>query len=314
MKIKEHPEDFVVEELIDLVETPGKFLYVRVKKRNLNTLDVVQSLARLLHIPRKNISFAGTKDKFAVTTQYFSLKDVRREDLESVKIENVELSVLHRGDKPIALGSLYGNKFRIKLPLEPAKSYDFMVNYFGEQRFSTNNAEVGKAIIMKDLNLACSLLDNKSVVEHLNRNPNDRVGALKTLDKKLISLLVNSYQSYLWNKVVALYLKKKYETVTHKEYVFVKGRGENIDIPLVAFDTEFSDPLVEELYEKVMEEEEIKLRDFVLRSFPEAMPISTSRPVFVSVKEFKIDGNWIEFTLPKGSYATVLIEQLETFL
>ena len=84
-------------------------------------------------------------------------------------------------------------------------------------------------------------------------------------------------------------------------------------IPLIAFDTEFQDPLVERFCLEVLKEQTITLDDFIIRTFPEIMPVTTLRPLFVNVTDFKTDNNNIQFTLPKGSYATTFLKQLEAF-
>lgn len=310
MILKQKPEDFVVEELIDLDQTPGKYLYVKVKKRNLNTLDIVNMLMRELHIPRRDVSYAGSKDKVAITTQYFSIFNGNVDRLKEINLKDVEITPLHSGSKPISLGSLIGNNFRIKV-IENIKEMNFMVNYFGEQRFSENNAEVGKAILMKDFKLACSLVDNRLVNKHLEKVKTDFIGALQKLDKKLLSLYIHAYQSYLWNEVVKTYL---IDGIKFEGYMFVKEKGKNINIPLVAFDTIFKNKEVEKIYTALLEKENLKLRDFIIRSFPDAMPISTERKLFVDVKDYKREKEYVEFTLPKGSYATIFLKQLESFL
>ncbi len=313
MKLKEQPEDFQVEELIHLEEADGRYLYIKVKKRNLNTLDVVQILVKKLHIPRKNIGYAGAKDKRAITTQYFSLFDSDPERVNKLHIKNLELTPLYYGKKPISLGILEGNRFRIKIE-EPVREMDFLVNYFGEQRFSRNNKDIGKALIMKDFKTSCALSDHPKIKSHLTEKEHDFIGALQKVEKKLLLLWVHAYQSYLWNEVVKQYLKKySKEWRTFENYVFVKEK-DSLSIPLLGFDTIFTNKNIETLYKKLLADEKVAIRDFILRSFPESMPISTEREVFVEVKNFRREESFVEFTLPKGSYATVFLKQLESFL
>ncbi len=314
MLIKRKPEDFIVEEIIELDKNPGEYLYVMVTKKNLNTLDIVRFFCSKLRMPRKDIGYAGSKDKRAITTQYFSLFGKKEEDLRGLDNENVKISVVSSGSKPIHLGGLSKNHFKIKIE-ESLKLVDFSVNYFGEQRFSKNNSQIGKAIILKEFEKACFLIDHPVVNEHLKKVKTDFIGALKKLDKKLLSLFIHAYQSYLWNEVVKIYLKESFkDAFSFEEYVFVKERKSDISIPLVGFDTVFKNELIEKIYEELLKKENIVLRDFVVRSFPECMPISTERQVFIDVEGVKLEGSSLEFTLPKGSYATVFLKQLESFL
>ena len=67
-----------------------------------------------MNIGQKSIGFAGTKDKRAITTQHFSIK-ASVDKLSKIDLENIEVDFLHSSIKPIRLGNLVGNKFRIKI-------------------------------------------------------------------------------------------------------------------------------------------------------------------------------------------------------
>ncbi|MFA4887381.1 MAG: tRNA pseudouridine(13) synthase TruD [Candidatus Nanoarchaeia archaeon] len=311
MKIKEKPEDFIVNELIDLEFAEGDYTYVKVRKINLNTLDVVRFFLRQLRIPRNAISYAGSKDKVAITTQYFSLCRVKDEEIKRLSHENIEIEIVGHGKKPISLGLLNGNYFKIKIPYE-VKPVNLMVNYFGEQRFSKNNSKIGKALIVEKFEEACTLIDNNEIDVHLSSHPKDFIGGLKRMDKKLLALFVHAYQSELWNEVVKSYLKEKYEDAFEVNgFVYLKEKKENVSIPLIAFDTVFQDLLIEKLYNELLKKEGLTLRSFVMRKLSDLMPVSTERDVFVEVKEFNYKESYVEFILSKGSYATVLLEELD---
>ena len=87
---------------------------VKIKANNWDTHVLVKELSRKLNIGQKSIGFAGTKDKRAITTQHFSVK-TSRENLSAINLENIELEFLHSSIKPIRLGNLVGNKFKIKV-------------------------------------------------------------------------------------------------------------------------------------------------------------------------------------------------------
>jgi len=67
MKLKEKPEDFIVVEVPNLTLTPkGTYLIFRLNKKEWNSEDVIQQISKKLNIPRKNISYSGSKDKQAM--------------------------------------------------------------------------------------------------------------------------------------------------------------------------------------------------------------------------------------------------------
>src|ERR1043166_8046055 len=66
-------EDFVVDEQMDIaLSGAGEHLWLQVRKRGLNTDMVARQLARAAGVAARNVSYAGMKDRHAVTTQWFS--------------------------------------------------------------------------------------------------------------------------------------------------------------------------------------------------------------------------------------------------
>ena len=66
-----------------------------------------------LNIPLKNIGFAGSKDKIAVTEQVISIRAIKKERVERLKLKDIEFSYIGQGNNPISLGDLRANRFRI---------------------------------------------------------------------------------------------------------------------------------------------------------------------------------------------------------
>ena len=152
-KLRKKSEDFNVEEVISIPgrshwiwmqeSSNGKHQIVKIKANNWDTHVLVKELSRKLNIGQKSIGFAGTKDKRAITTQHFSVK-TSRENLSAINLENIELEFLHSSIKPIRLGNLVGNKFKIKVTSSSNNDHitnifseleGFFPNYFGVQRF-----------------------------------------------------------------------------------------------------------------------------------------------------------------------------------
>ena len=152
-KLRKKSEDFNVEEVVSIPgrshwiwmqeSSNGKHQIVKIKANNWDTHVLVKELSRKLNIGQKSIGFAGTKDKRAITTQHFSVK-TSRENLSAINLENIELEFLHSSIKPIRLGNLVGNKFKIKVTSSSNNDHitnifseleGFFPNYFGIQRF-----------------------------------------------------------------------------------------------------------------------------------------------------------------------------------
>ncbi|HEY6148745.1 MAG TPA: tRNA pseudouridine(13) synthase TruD, partial [Thermoanaerobaculia bacterium] len=114
-RVKSAPEDFVVEEISAppprLVD--GRHTIATVRVRNWETNRLVREFARALHISRRRIGFGGTKDKRAVTTQLFSFEGVLPETVAGLHIKEVDILEVFRSDRPLEIGDLEGNRFRI---------------------------------------------------------------------------------------------------------------------------------------------------------------------------------------------------------
>ncbi|HLD15492.1 MAG TPA: tRNA pseudouridine(13) synthase TruD [Candidatus Nanoarchaeia archaeon] len=301
MKIKQLPEDFYVREELDLAILPkGDFTYFLLKKKDWSNLDAINKIASVLHSKPSRFNIAGMKDKNAVTEQYVSAFKLEKEDLENIRIKDIEIRFLGYGSERLSLGQLKCNFFRIVVRdlKERVKLEDkTIINYFGEQRFGTGrNYLVGKALIKKDFKEACRILN-------LKVEGNDYIKALRFVDRKDLRFRISAYQSYLWNKVVSK-LKKEYD-----------------EVPILGFLTEFKDKEVENVYSKIMEEESIKKEDFIIKQMPELTSEGSSRKMFLEVSD--LDVEWdkdelnkgkfkaiVSFKLGKGQYATEVIKEL----
>ncbi|MBW2993027.1 tRNA pseudouridine(13) synthase TruD [Candidatus Woesearchaeota archaeon] len=309
--IKQVPEDFIVKEIPDyMLEMDGDYSYFVLKKRNYNTIDALERIAKKLKKQMRFVGFAGNKDKKAVTEQICSVKNVSREKLEKIDIKDIKITYLGKGGKPISLGDLKGNEFVITirdLKKEKAVEAERIPNYFGEQRFSKNNVAIGRAIVQRNFNAAIKLIDSYRVKDHLEEFPYDYAGALRQFSLRLRRIYVHAYQSWIWNEMVKEYLKRE--------------PAENEKIPIIGFGTEFKNRTVNLIANKIMNREGISPRDFIIRQMPELSAEGNERDLFVTPEdfwvEFEEDGlnkgklkAIVHFILPKGSYATEIVKHL----
>lgn len=160
-------EDFYVEEIPETRPSgEGPNTWIWIEKEGRNTLDVVLDIARELKINRKQMGFAGMKDKAAVTRQYICVSNKTPEELHGLeeKLHHVKILNITPNQKKLRIGQLVGNKFRlmvrdVKEPDTAAQSAEEILNqlkergvpnYYGFQRFGKdrpNTHLVGKALI-----------------------------------------------------------------------------------------------------------------------------------------------------------------------
>lgn len=150
-QIKRHPEDFVVSEQLGYEpnsSAQNEHLWLWVEKRGENTAWVAKRLAKHFGISERDVSYAGLKDRQAVTRQWFSLRlaDVERVD-RFVATDIRILNSLMCGKK-LQRGGLAGNRFELLLrevtaPGDILERFGVIAeqgfpNYFGSQRFGHN--------------------------------------------------------------------------------------------------------------------------------------------------------------------------------
>ena len=300
--IKNKPEDFIVDEVINLNLDSGRYIYFRLKKENFTTINALELLAGKLNLKLKNFCFAGNKDKKAITTQSCSVFGANADKLKDLKLGNIKIDIIGRGKTPISLGDLEGNNFKIFVKAEKIKKTDFFVNYYGEQRFGVDcsNHIIGKYLLEKKFKQACN---------SLNLPESNPINSLREFGTRKLKFFLHSYQSYLWNSLVYEKLKEKdgFEVpYCLGKYKFLDKKIKNFKLNLPNFDTDD--------YDHTLKKENLTKEAFLIRELPELVSETSFRDVIREVKGLKVkrgkEGYFLSFFLNKGSYATVFLKKL----
>ena len=176
--LRSTPEDFHVTEIADHQYTDGKYLICKLEKRNWDQQRAVKEIAKRLRISGKRVGFSGTKDKAAITTQYISIYDVTPEEINALSIADMRLEPCGYMQRPLSLGELQGNQFKITvrelpgngtLPLQTDAISEIVKagipNYFGIQRFGVKRPithKVGLEILKQDYEEAVAVFVGKA--------------------------------------------------------------------------------------------------------------------------------------------------------
>lgn len=163
--LRQEAEDFIVHEISNPVKSSGKYLICRLEKKNWELQRAIKEIAKILGISHRRISWAGTKDKHAVTHQLISLFDISETDIQNIRLKDITLTPVGRSDQQLSLGDLQGNRFEITIRscipdnlTEAVSQADSCVktgvpNYFGIQRFGVQRPvthHVGRQILLGD--------------------------------------------------------------------------------------------------------------------------------------------------------------------
>ena len=337
-RFKQTPRDFVVEELpLYDFSGEGEHLVMFVRKKNLSTSEMVGIFARFLGIKNRDIGYAGLKDKHAMTKQYISIHKEHEEALERFEHEGIKiLSKVYHNNK-IRIGHLRANRFYIKLKkVNPTSAMKLdealknianfgMPNYFGYQRFGNDGD---------------NHIDGEKIAKGQKKERNPRI-------KKL---LINSYQSHLFN----MWLSRRLEINTLVSSFDAKDLEDLLNMPVETikelkeqkhpfklltgdimehypygrlFDFDGSEEDLERFTTKNISPTGLLCGSKVKMSTDMAGDIEKDfndiinadgarRYAWVYPTEVEGRFNAIEaqyelnFTLPKGSYATVFVEEL----
>jgi tRNA pseudouridine13 synthase len=332
------PRDFTVEE-IPLYEFSGEgeHLVLKVRKKELTTWELIGIFARFLGIKNRDIGYAGLKDKYAMTIQYISLPAKFEEKLATFAHDKIKILDATKHNNKIRVGHLKGNRFELRLKkvlgiqrdkldsaLEWIKEYG-IPNYFGNQRFGNdgNNWEEGKKILE---------------------------GTMRVNDPKTREFLVGSYQSYLFNSwlskrvELSLLFEKFNDSEVEKILELPVGSLEGVKKQKHFFKVLKGDMMMHYPYGRVFEAEDINAesqRFFEKDTAPTGLipgkRVSRATDVAGMIEakydeEINADGSrryaWIRvediktryvmekahyelsFVLPKGSYATNVVDVL----
>ena len=174
--LKLKPEDFQVDEIPLMIPAgEGEHIYLHIKKREVNTHWVARLLAEKFGVKENDVSYAGQKDRYAVTTQWFSIYAPKIEialETRPFPDEDIEILTQTRHSKKLRRGDLVGNRFNIVLrdlkfaeaesvegsPVATLKAAieqnleaikkNGVPNYFGLQRFGRGGGNMDQALAM----------------------------------------------------------------------------------------------------------------------------------------------------------------------
>lgn len=311
-KFYQNVDDFIVIEEPIRFTGKGNFIILKIKKKSLGTWDLLEKLADGLGIYENELGYAGLKDKNATTTQYISVPRKYHKDIKKFKHPKIEIKETFLHKTKLNIGDLIGNSFEINL--HEVKIEDLgiiekrlkeiekvgMPNFFGFQRFGRD--------VEKNLEKA-----NKVIY-----------GDLKIKDRKLEKMLISAYQSDFFNKWLATRIQDSEESfkllggdvmLSLKENKFftpstISSKTQNdfenkeiVPTGLLSgrdvYRAKNEARLVEEKFDDTY------IQEKGLRRAAIVFPKNISMKYDKTTSKCKL-----RFTLPKASYATVLIENI----
>lgn len=318
--IKANPEDFIViEDLGFGPDGDGEHLLLRILKNGCNTRFVADALAKYLKVHAREVSFAGQKDKHAVTEQWFCVRLPGKEmpNMKGFELEGCQVQEYARHRRKLRLGALQGNRFTLVLRNVSDRAeldqrlntilHQGVPNYFGSQRFGMGGNNLHQALRWAQTNAPI-------------RDRNKR------------SFYLSAARSAMFNQIVSERLKKPdFNQVIDGDALQLAGRGSWFvatpeEMPELQTRVDNGDLLITAplpgdgawgtlnaalAFEQQCVAEETELQGLLVRERVEA----ARRAMLVMPKE--LSWNWwddatveLSFWLPAGSFATSVVREL----
>ena len=408
-QLKTRFEDFVVEEInpdrevltfqdwsdkegriFHVAGDKNRFITLTVQKMGISTMSVATILASSLGLPRNLVTYAGLKDKRAVTIQRMSVPSRVADEMRSLDLSHIEMRDPFYTRHPIQIGDLWGNQFTIILrnldaEIEQAREiaeeikHRPLLNYFGIQRFGLSRPSThlaGKFLITRDFEnvvktilctpsdyesdelrdarqkLTDDLTPNEDIIEHfpkdlnyertilheLLKHPDDYERAVLKIEPRILTLMVHSFQSYLFNRFLSARVREGMSiidpepgdflidlNVTHsgrdswlfttdqslierREQVAKEGFG--LALPVPGYATRTPPSKQSEILKQILRDENIRLLDFrnsKVKALDSPGGLHLAVPDLIT-SEVE-DGLKLKFQLRKGSYATIVLRE-----
>jgi tRNA pseudouridine13 synthase len=322
-RIRVEPEDFVVEELpLYPPSGEGGHTFVRIEKRGRDTEEVARALARAAGVAPRDVGYAGRKDRRAVARQWLSVPGLDPERALALELPGARVLEAVRHPHKLRTGQLRGNAFAIEVREVDADAAaqararlaelvrTGLPNRFGSQRFGrdADNAERGRAVLE---------------------------GRLRLRDRRAARFLVSALQAAVFNDVLAR-RALPLDVVEEGDVAQVVASGGLFRVEDVAreaeraarFEISATGPIFGAGGEArhpapagaPAEREHAALTAFGLdeerlRRAPPGLRLAGARralraPVADAACTHRDDVLRVRFSLPAGSYATVLLEAL----
>ncbi|MBR8462740.1 tRNA pseudouridine(13) synthase TruD [Campylobacter sp. faydin G-105] len=341
-------DDFVVRE-IPLYEFSGEgeHLIVEIVKKDMTTQEALRALADFSGVKLREFGYAGLKDKQGMTTQFISLPRKFEANLSNFNHEKMKILNVTAHNNKLRIGHLKGNSFFIRLkkvlPSEAIKLSNAIkkldeigyANYFGYQRFGKfgDNAQSGFELLQKGT-LNGKRLNNPRMSEFLisayqsdlfNRWLSKRVEISRFMQDFSVKELSEIYKFFSLDEIKSLKTQKQFYKLISGEVLGHYPHGkcflcEDIDVELARFNardiTSCGLIVGAKAYKSIGTAKLIEDEIFSqAREFEDKMNCSRRFAwcYLESVKYKYIPENahfTMEFTLQKGSYATVVLEEI----
>jgi tRNA pseudouridine13 synthase len=319
-ELRASPEDFVVDELPAYAPSGrGEHVFAHIEKHSLTTRDAVRSLCNAVGADVQQAGWAGLKDRHAVTRQWISLAGTTVEAVLNARVDGLRVLEAASHTQKLRTGHLRANRFSIRLRgVDLARIDDLrqvlsrieaegLPNYYGEQRFGRQGDNAVRAFRWV------------RGEERAPRAPFQRKLQMSALQSELFNRCVTErVQTSTLGKVFAGDVMKKHQSggvFVAEDLALEQARADAWETsptgPIFGVKMRWPEGEARAREEVLLEDAGLTLGDFA--KWKRIAP-GSRRFVRVPVPEIGLSVSdhtvTLDFTLPAGSYATILIREI----
>jgi tRNA pseudouridine13 synthase len=318
--------DFIVDEIPAYEPCGyGEHTFFRVEKRGVSTLMLMKEISQKLNIPTKNISCAGLKDKYAVSRQTLCVHNVSPEVIENLPLSKASVIWVTKHTNKLRTGHLKGNRFMVRIrgvgpnadtlaePILNTLRLRGVPNGYGVQRFGNRR-------------------DNHLIGEYLLRNDRESLAAhgIRRPGYKMRRLFISAFQSSLFNQYLAIRMKsdsmddvilgdiaRKEDSgglFTVEDLAVESRRVKTWEIsptgPIYGYRMMRTADYAGELENSILVANNLELESFRAVKAKGSRRLLRYKPDDLVWFQDGDDTLRVEFNAPKGSYATILLDEV----
>ncbi len=332
--MKQQLDDFKVFETLSFEPSnSGEHTLLHIQKTGLNTAFVAEALAKFGNLPLRAISYAGRKDKFATTSQWFGIYHGPKPkpnwanfDLPGTQIIDIMLN-----DRKLRTGAIKANRFEIllrdidSLNQQALKERIALIekmgvpNYFGNQRFGEMIKADGSVQLGGNLQLAEKLVNGEAI---RNRNKNSMaISALRSwLFNHFVSHRISqlSYQQLLNGDALSLSGSNSFfihDSHDKAEAEKTQSRIQQADVLITA--PMWGEGELDSKHE-ALAFEQLKADEYALvcETLAGLKLSQQRRPILIFPQDFSVEISdncaLLRFSLPSGCFATSVLREIAT--
>jgi tRNA pseudouridine13 synthase len=215
--------------------------------------------------------------------------------------------------------------------------------YFEPSKFDSPKARVLKSCVVENWGnwercLEEAFGEHRRILEYLSLHKRAFHKALSLIDRRFLVFVLNAYQSFLFNQILSDYLEDLRDKqglifdrhpYSRGQFLFYRDLPEPLfeelqskHLPVPGWDSHIEDPAVAGIMTRVLEREEIELRDLKVRQMSRIYISGVQRPAILLPEDFSVESiagdelyknkkkMTLKFFLPRGGYATLILKRL----